>query len=46
MGDAPAMVTDALPVAEPEGAAALAPEEEEPEEDMEEMRNRLEALRS
>ncbi|KAK7084685.1 Charged multivesicular body protein 3 [Halocaridina rubra] len=44
MGEAPAMVTDALP-SEPEGAAALAPEEE-PEEDMEEMRNRLEALRS
>lgn len=45
MGGAPAMVTDALP-AEPEGATALAPEEDEPEEDMEEMRNRLEALRS
>ncbi|XP_042235682.1 charged multivesicular body protein 3-like [Homarus americanus] len=44
LGKTPAMVSDALP-AEPEGAAALAPEEE-PEEDMEEMRNRLEALRS
>lgn len=45
MGQAPAMVTDALP-AEPEGAAALEPDEAEPEEDMEEMRSRLEALRS
>ncbi|XP_068227041.1 charged multivesicular body protein 3 [Palaemon carinicauda] len=45
MGEAPAMVTDALP-AEPEGAAAIEPEEAEPEEDMEEMRSRLEALRS
>ncbi|KAK8741689.1 hypothetical protein OTU49_002344 [Cherax quadricarinatus] len=44
LGMAPAMVHDALP-AEPEGAAALEPEEE-PEEDIEEMRNRLEALRS
>lgn len=44
LGKTPAMVSDALP-AEPEGATALAPEEE-PEEDMEEMRNRLEALRS
>ncbi|XP_045596565.1 charged multivesicular body protein 3 [Procambarus clarkii] len=44
LGKAPAMVSDALP-AEPEGATALV-SDEEPEEDMEEMRNRLEALRS
>ena len=39
------MVEDALP-AQPEGAEALEPEAPEPEEDMEEMRSRLEALRS
>ncbi|KAK4311701.1 hypothetical protein Pmani_016833 [Petrolisthes manimaculis] len=48
LGEAPAMVNDAVGEAEGEGAAALPVEEEEdqPEEDMEEMRNRLEALRS
>ncbi|XP_063853713.1 charged multivesicular body protein 3-like [Scylla paramamosain] len=45
LGEAPDMVSDALPT-EPAGAAAAAVEEEEPEEDMEEMRTRLEALRS
>ncbi|XP_050702541.1 charged multivesicular body protein 3-like isoform X3 [Eriocheir sinensis] len=46
LGEAPEMVKDALPT--PAGATALGPEEEEepPEEDMEEMRTRLEALRS
>lgn len=45
LGAAPAIVNDA--VGEGEGAAALPVEEEEqPEEDMEDMRNRLEALRS
>ncbi|XP_076035732.1 vacuolar protein sorting 24 [Oratosquilla oratoria] len=44
LGKTPAMVEDALP--EPEGAAALPVEEEETEEDIDEMRSRLEALRS
>ncbi|MCL4121011.1 UNVERIFIED_CONTAM: hypothetical protein GTU68_005826 [Idotea baltica] len=43
LGKTPEMVHDKLPN-EPEGAMALEPEE--PEEDMEEMRHRLEALRS
>lgn len=38
------MVTDTLPAEEEEGAVSLEPEE--PEEDMEEMRTRLEALRN
>ncbi|XP_028657400.1 E3 ubiquitin-protein ligase RNF103 isoform X2 [Erpetoichthys calabaricus] len=42
LGKAPSKVTDALP--EPAGAAAAS--EEEPEEDIEEMQSRLEALRS
>lgn len=45
IGKAPAIVNDPLPVAE--GASALPQEEEEePEGDLEEMRSRLEALRS
>lgn len=48
MGKTPAMVNDALPSAEGATALPLKPEEEEeePEEDLEEMRSRLEALRS
>ncbi|XP_047489208.1 charged multivesicular body protein 3-like isoform X1 [Penaeus chinensis] len=46
LGKAPATVSDALP-SEPTGAEALPQDsEEEAEEDMEEMRTRLEALRS
>lgn len=43
IGNAPDMVNDKLP-SEPEGATALEPEQ--PEEELEEMQHRLEALRS
>ena len=45
MGKAPAMVNDALPSTEG-AAAAVKPDEEEPEVDIEAMRHRLEALKS
>ena len=46
MGKAPAMVSDPLPAAEAAAAALPQQEEEESEEDLEEMRSRLEALKS
>lgn len=47
IGKAPAVATDALPTAEGASALPVSPEaDEESEEDMEEMRSRLQALKS
>ena len=46
IGRAPAAVSDSLPTGELEGATAGPSEEEEPDNEVEEMQARLEALRS